>query len=42
MREDGSNEWVFESLEDMAEISPLDSSMPLATMNILHVSFFGS
>ena len=25
MREDGSNEWIFESLEDMAEISPFDS-----------------
>lgn len=25
VREDGSNEWIFESLEDMAEISPLDS-----------------
>jgi len=27
VREDGSNEWIFESLEDMAEISPLDSRM---------------
>ena len=25
VREDGSNEWIFESLEDMAELSPLDS-----------------
>ena len=25
VREDGSNEWIFESLEDMAEISPFDS-----------------
>lgn len=27
VREDGSNEWFFESLEDMAEISPFDSRM---------------
>lgn len=27
VREDGSNEWVFESLEDMAEISLLDSNL---------------
>ncbi len=25
VKEDGSNDWVFESLEDMAEISPIDS-----------------
>ena len=25
VREDGSNEWIFESLEDTAELSPLDS-----------------
>lgn len=25
MKEDGSNEWIFESLEDMAEISAMDS-----------------
>lgn len=25
VRDDGSNEWVFESLEDMAELSPFDS-----------------
>ena len=25
VREDGSNDWVFESLEDMAEISAIDS-----------------
>ena len=25
VREDGSNEWIFESLEDMAEISAFDS-----------------
>jgi hypothetical protein len=27
VKEDGSNEWVFESLEDMAEISNVDSRM---------------
>lgn len=27
VKEDGSNEWVFESLEDMAEISSVDSRM---------------
>lgn len=27
VKEDGSNEWIFESLEDMAEISPLDSNV---------------
>ena len=27
VREDGSNEWIFESLEDMAEISAFDSRM---------------
>jgi hypothetical protein len=26
VKEDGSNEWIFESLEDMAEISSIDSS----------------
>lgn len=26
-REDGSNEWIFESLEDMAEISNFDSKV---------------
>jgi hypothetical protein len=25
VKEDGSTEWIFESLEDMAELSPLDS-----------------
>lgn len=25
VKEDGSNEWIFESLEDMAEVSPFDS-----------------
>ena len=25
VREDGGNEWIFESLEDMAEVSPFDS-----------------
>ncbi|KAJ1442873.1 hypothetical protein B484DRAFT_441912 [Ochromonadaceae sp. CCMP2298] len=27
VKEDGSNEWIFESLEDMAEISAVDSRM---------------
>ena len=27
VREDGSEEWIFESLEDMAEISALDSNI---------------
>lgn len=27
VKEDGTNEWVFESLEDMAEISPGDSTI---------------
>jgi hypothetical protein len=27
VKEDGSNEWIFESLEDMAEISNVDSRM---------------
>ncbi len=27
MKDDGSNEWIFESLEDMAEISTVDSRM---------------
>ena len=27
MKDDGSNEWIFESLEDMAEISNVDSRM---------------
>lgn len=27
MKEDGSNDWIFESLEDMAEISQVDSRM---------------
>jgi hypothetical protein len=27
VKEDGSNEWIFESLEDMAEISSFDSRM---------------
>jgi hypothetical protein len=27
VKEDGSNEWIFESLEDMAEISSVDSRM---------------
>lgn len=27
VREDGSEEWIFESLEDMAEISSLDSNI---------------
>jgi hypothetical protein len=27
VKDDGSNEWIFESLEDMAEISTLDSRM---------------
>ena len=27
VKEDGSNQWVFESLEDMAEISPSDSTI---------------
>jgi len=27
VRDDGSNEWIFESLEDMAEISPFDSRL---------------
>lgn len=25
VKEDGGNEWIFESLEDMAEVSPFDS-----------------
>jgi hypothetical protein len=27
VKDDGSNEWIFESLEDMAEIAPLDSRL---------------
>lgn len=32
VREDGSNDWVFESLEDMAEISPTDSRIFWTTL----------
>ncbi len=34
VREDGSNEWIFESLEDMAEISAFDSNIFWGTMYI--------
>jgi hypothetical protein len=27
VRDDGSNEWIFESLEDMAELSPFDGNV---------------
>lgn len=34
VREDGSNEWIFESLEDMAEISPFDARIFWGAMYI--------
>ena len=47
VKDDGSNEWIFESLEDMAEISPVDSRMfwgglyvsPLCWLFLLIVGF---
>lgn len=47
VKEDGSNEWIFESLEDMAEISSVDSRMfwgglyisPLCWVFLLVVGF---
>eukprot|EP01041_Mallomonas_annulata_P008080 gene8080-16578_t len=37
VRDDGSNEWIFESLEDMAEISPFDSRIFWGAMYITPV-----
>lgn len=40
VKEDGSNEWIFESLEDMTEISPLDSKLFWGTLYITPAVWF--
>jgi hypothetical protein len=39
VKDDGSNEWIFESLEDMAEISPMDSRIFWGAMYIAPVAW---
>lgn len=39
VKDDGSNEWIFESLEDMAELSPFDSRIFWGALYLSPVSW---